>query len=154
MPRTDRASRIVAAPPTRVYEALTDAGALAAWLPPGGMTATFERFDLRPGGSYRLVLTYRDGSGSPGKSTADTDVVEARIVELVPGDRVVQEVDFESDDPAFHGTMTMMWQLTPAARGTRVDFVADGVPEGISAEGHAAGMTASLENLAHHVASG
>ena len=60
MRRTDTASRVMAAPPDRVYAALTDPHALTTWLPPTGMTGRFDRFDLRPGGSYRLVLTYDD----------------------------------------------------------------------------------------------
>lgn len=151
MPRTDKASRVIAASPPRVYAAFVDPEALAAWLPPHGMTARFERFDPRPGGSYRLVLTYADASGAPGKAAADTDIVEARFVDLVPDVRVVQEVDFVSDDPAFAGTMTMTWQLTAVDGGTRVDITADDVPDGISAEDHAAGLGSSLAKLAAHV---
>ena len=110
MPRTDRASRVIAAPPGRVWAALVDPEALMAWLPPGGMTGRFERFDARPGGSYRMVLTYSDASGAPGKATAESDIVEARFVDIVPGERVVQAVDFVSDDPAYAGTMTMTWR--------------------------------------------
>ena len=84
MPRTDRGSRVIVAPPERVYAALVDPEALPAWLPPGGMTGRFERFDARPGGSYRMVLTYADASGSPGKATADSDIVEARFIESSP----------------------------------------------------------------------
>jgi len=113
MPRTDRGSRVIAAPPGRVWAALVDPGALMAWLPPGEMTGRFERFDARPGGSYRMVLTYADASGAPGKATADSDVVEARFVDIVPGERVIQAVDFVSDDPAYAGTMTMTW-LAPS----------------------------------------
>jgi uncharacterized protein YndB with AHSA1/START domain len=39
---------VIAAPPERVWAALVDPGALLAWLPPGEMTGTFERFDVRP----------------------------------------------------------------------------------------------------------
>lgn len=151
MPRTDTASRVIAAPVEQVYAALVDRDALTAWLPPGGMTATFQHFDLRPGGSYRLTLTYTDPFGSPGKATADTDVVEARIVDVVPGERVVQAVDFPSDDPAFAGTMMMTWQVDAVDGGTRVTFTADDVPDGISAEDHAAGLSSSLENLGRYV---
>jgi uncharacterized protein YndB with AHSA1/START domain len=151
MPRTDTASRVVAAPPARVYAALVDDEALAAWLPPAGMTAQFERFDPRPGGSYRLVLTYTDASTASGKSTPDSDIVEARYVDLVPGARVVQAVDFASDDPAFAGTMTMTWEVRAVDGGARVDITADDVPDGISAEDHAAGLASSLANLAEYV---
>ena len=151
MGRTDTASRVIAAPPDRVYAALVDPDALAAWLPPAGMSGRFERFDARPGGSYRLVLTYDDASTAPGKATADSDTTEARFVAIVPGVRVVQAVDFVSDDPAYAGTMTMTWEVTGTKEGTRVDMRADDVPAGISAEDHAAGMASSLANLAAHV---
>ena len=152
MPRTDAASRVIAAPPDRVYRAFVDPEALVEWLPPTGMTGRFERFDPTPGGSYRLVLTYDDATGAPGKSSADADVVEARFVEVVPGVRVVQAVDFESDDPAFAGTMTMTWALTAVEGGTRVDITADDVPDGITAADHAEGIAASLANLAAYTA--
>src|SRR2546429_5485891 len=84
MPRTDRASRVIAAPPGRVWAALVDPGALMAWLPPAGMTGRFERFDARPGGSYRLVLTYSDASGAPGKATPESRNREARFVDILP----------------------------------------------------------------------
>ena len=122
-----------------------------AWLPPDGMTGRFERFDPRPGGSYRLVLTYTDASHAAGKATADSDIVEARFVDIVPGVRVVQAVDFVSDDPAFAGTMTMTWEVTAVDGGTRVDITADDVPDGISAEDHAAGLASSLANLADYL---
>jgi hypothetical protein len=64
-----------------------------------GYDGTFERFDPRPGGSYRLVLTYADASASRGKATADSDIVESRFIDLVPGVRIVQAVEFISDDP-------------------------------------------------------
>jgi uncharacterized protein YndB with AHSA1/START domain len=151
MPRTDTASRVIAAPPERVYAAFVDPEALTAWLPPDGMTASFERFDAWPGGSYRLVLTYADPSRARGKATADSDVVEARFVEVVPDARVVQEVDFVSDDAAFAGTMVMTWGVTAVDGGTRVDITADDVPDGISAEEHAVGLASSLANLAGYL---
>jgi len=151
MGRTDIATRLIAAPPDAVYAALVNPDALTSWLPPDGMTATMQRYDARPGGSYRMILRYADASGAPGKTTADADVVEARFVELVPGERVVQAVDFVSDDPAFHGTMTITWQVTAVDNGTRVEVRADDVPTGISAEDHAAGLRSSLANLAAYL---
>lgn len=115
------------------------------------MTAKFERFDATVGGSYRLVLTYPDTSDAPGKSTADSDIVEARFVEIVAGDRVVQEVDFVSDDPSFAGTMRMTWRVSGVDGSSMVEFVAENVPEGISATDHATGLSDSLANLARYV---
>ena len=153
MSRTDRASRVIHAPAARVFEALLDQEALEAWLPPKGMSARFERFDPTLGGSYRLVLTHADPTNAPGKSSDDSDVVEARYVEIVRNERVVQAVDFIAEDLDYAGTMTMTWALDAANDRTRVEITAEGVPDGISADDHAAGMTSSLDNLARYVES-
>jgi uncharacterized protein YndB with AHSA1/START domain len=151
MPRTDSASRVIVAPPDRVYAALVDPDALVRWLPPTGMSGRFDWFDARPGGSYRMVLTFTDASTAPGKATPDSDIVEARFVDIVPGVRVVQAVDFVADDPSYGGTMTMTWEFTATDGGTRVDIRADNVPAGINPKDHAAGLESSLANLAAHV---
>jgi uncharacterized protein YndB with AHSA1/START domain len=98
-----------------------------------------------------MVLTYADPSGSRGKSTADSDIVEARFVDIVPGVRVAYAVDFVSDDPAYADTMTMTWEVSTADGGTRVDITADDVPDVVSPEDHAAGLTSSLQNLADYL---
>ena len=151
MTRTDTAVRVISASPDRVFAALTDPDALAVWLPPDGMTGRFEHFDARPGGSYRLVLTYADASAARGKSSADSDVVDARFVEIAHGVRVVQRIEFVSEDPAFAGTMTMTWEITPVDAISRVDIRADDVPDGINPADHAAGLSSSLDNLAAYV---
>ena len=148
MSRTDRASLLIHADRERVFGALTSREALVRWLPPKGMHGRFERFDMREGGSYRLVLTYDDASDAPGKTSADSDVSEVRIVRIVPGERIVQEVGFETDDPAFQGTMRMEWTLRSGNEGTTVEFEARDVPEGIRARDHAEGLTSTLSNLA------
>lgn len=147
MPRTDQASRDIPASAERVYAALTDPEALAAWLPPAGMTGRFDHFDPRPGGTYRMTLTYQDPAGAPGKTTAHTDTIEARFIELVPDTRVTAEIDFKTDDPAFTGPMTTTWTLAPIPEGTRVTFTATNVPDAITAADHAEGMNSSLLNL-------
>lgn len=118
------------------------------------MTGELEHFDPRPGGSYRMTLTYFDAPASGGKTTADADVVAVRFVELVPPSLVVQAVEFVSDDPAYAGTMTMSWEIAAVAGGSRVMITADGVPDGIAAEDHAAGLRSSLDNLARFLEAG
>lgn len=147
MARTDSASRIVKAPLSRVFEALVDPEALVEWLPPDGMRGRFEHFDARPGGSFRMILTYTDPPAHGGKTDTDTDVVEGRFVEIVPDDRIVQTGEFDSDEPAFSGAMTTTWTVTRVDGGTRVEVRADDVPVGISAADHVAGMNSSLDNL-------
>ena len=142
---------MIPAPVSEVYAALVDPEALTAWVPPGEMNGTIERFEPRPGGSYRMVLRYPDHSPGQGKTTSDTDVVEARFIDLVPNTRVVYSVDFVSDDPDYNEAMTMSWEVTDTDGGTLVKITADNVPDAISAQDHAAGLKSSLEKLADYV---
>jgi uncharacterized protein YndB with AHSA1/START domain len=142
---------VIAVPSDRVFAALLDPEAIVEWLPPGDMTVTIERFDARPGGAHRMTLRYPDPSVASGKTTADTDVVEGHFVEIVPGTRVVQAVDFVSDDPSYRGTMIMTWELSGVGGGTRVRVTADKVADAISAGDHAAGLMSSLAKLADYL---
>lgn len=148
MPRLDRAVADVAAAPDVVYAAFVDADALGAWLPPDGMTGELTSFDAREGGGFTMALTYAEGAGGRGKTTADTDVTHVVIDELVPDERVVWGVEFESDDPDNAGRMTMTWTFTPRDGGTRVAIDATDVPPGIDPDVHQQGLAASLANLA------
>ena len=148
--RIDTASRVIGASAEAVYGAFADPAAWEQWLPPTGMTGKIEEFDFRENGRYRLALHYADGSGA-GKTTADEDVSEGTFIELLPNQRVVQRIEFESDDPAFAGVMRMTWSIEPLSDGVRVTLSAVNVPEGISPEDHAVGLQSTLENLARFV---
>ena len=108
-------------------------------------------FDFRAGGGYRMRLTYRDPTEGRGKTSRDSDEVEVRLIRIDPGLRIVQEVDFDSHDPSFSGTMKMTWILEPAKGGTLVEVRAENVPYGIRQEDHQAGLDSSLSNLARFV---
>ncbi|MCP3730535.1 SRPBCC domain-containing protein [Sphingomonas sp. MG17] len=149
-PGVDVAGRWIAASADAVYRALTDGAVVAQWLPPEGMTGEVAAFDARPGGCYDITLHYAEAG--PGKTDAGSDHVRGRFVELVPGARVIQTGEFDSDDPAFAGTMRMTWTLTAEAGGTRVEVRAEGVPSGIGADDHDAGLRSSLNNLAAFLA--
>lgn len=146
--RTDRASRIVRATPRTIYDAFVDPQAQAQWLPPTGMTGHFDAFEPWIGGRYRMTLRFAGPHATAGKTSADADTVEGRFVSLIPGERIVQTAEFESDDPAFAGTMTITWSLRAVTDGTEVTIIASDVPSGISAEDHAQGLASTLANLA------
>ncbi|OZM84316.1 SRPBCC family protein [Pseudonocardia sp. MH-G8] len=151
MGRTDRVSRMIAAPPEAVYTALLDRGSLEVWMPPDGMRGRIEHWDPRPGGGFRMVLTYLDPTDAPGKSSDATDVVDVGFAELVPPERVVQRAVFESDDPSYAGTMTMTWRLEAGGGATTVTVIAEDVPPGIDQAAHEIGIASSLANLASYV---
>lgn len=66
---------------------------------------------------------------------------------MVPGPRIVLAVDFVADDPCLVDTVTKAWEMT-AVEGGRNEATVEHVPDGASAEDHAAGLNPSLANLA------
>ena len=145
--------RHVRAPRARVYRALLDAGAIAAWRVPDGMTSVVHEFDAREGGSFRISLTY-DAPDRAGKTAAATDTYHGRFERLVPGERVVEVVEFETDDPALRGEMTITTTLANAGDGTDVSIVHEGLPDSVPAADNKAGTRMSLDNLARLVETG
>ena len=81
----------------------------------------------------------------------DADAAEVRFVELDRGRRIVQAVDFESDDVAYAGTMTMTWTFAPHPSGAEVSVDVTNAPPGVSDADHETGIHSSLANLAAYV---
>lgn len=154
MARRDQASRDLESTPARIYRALVDPDILVRWLPPPGAEAKIDAFEARPGGRFEITLTFTPDSGAAGKTTASTDVVKGRFVDLVPDRSISQEFTFESADPSFSGTMRMSWALKPSACGTTVSVTAEDVPPGISQDVHEAAMASSLASLEALLAAG
>ena len=147
--RTDTASRVIKAQPSAIYQAFINPEAWVAWLPPQGMSGQIQEFDPRPGGLYRMTLTYLDpANAGQGKTSELSDVIRGKFLEFVPDRKIVQGVEFVSDDPGFAEPMTMTWMIEAAPEGSDVTIVAQNVPSGISPEDHQAGMQSTLENLA------
>ena len=150
--RTDSASRVIAAQPEAIYEAFLNPDAWIEWVPPKGMRGWMHVFEPRVGGTYRMSLTHVDpGHSVAGKSSEHTDIVRGRFIELVPNERIVHAAEFESENRAFAGTMTMTWSLAALAAGTRVTILCENVPEGIRQQDHDAGLRSTLENLAEYI---
>ncbi|MBX6355769.1 MAG: SRPBCC domain-containing protein [Micromonosporaceae bacterium] len=137
----------VNAPRPAVYRALLDASAVAKWRVPAGMRGHVHELDPREGGRFRVSLTYQ-APDATGKSAAHTDTYHGYFQRLVPDEQVVEVLQFETDDPALQGTMTMTTTLTDANGGTDVLIVHEGVPDAIPAEANEAGTRMALANLA------
>jgi uncharacterized protein YndB with AHSA1/START domain len=143
-----RVTKIIKAPRAAVYRAFLDPDALAAWLPPAGMSGHVHVFEPRVGGEIRMSLRYRDPKNAPGKSAADTDTFRGRFAELVAHEKIVWIVEFESPDPAFAGEMTMITTLADTPGGTEIAMVCENIPKGISPDDNVMGCRSSLQNLA------
>lgn len=139
---------IIAGTPEAVFQAFCSAAAIVQWLPPGEMRCEVYAFEPAVGGRFELAMIYPKGRG---KSSADRDIVKGRFYELVPNARIVWKVQFESDDQAFGGEMTLVWTLKPEAAGTLVTVRCDDAPVGISAEDHEAGFRETLTKLKRFV---
>lgn len=143
------ASRIIRARPADVYAAFMDPQILVQWLPPGRMTGKILGFDPRVGGGYRMSLVYpADEPSFRGKTTAREDRVNVRFVDLVPAERIVEAVTFDTTDPALFGEMTIAITLKAVPGGTEVTFVCTDLPPGLRPEDNDAGTRQSLDQLA------
>ncbi|MFG1658330.1 SRPBCC family protein [Micromonospora chersina] len=143
-------SQLVKAPRSAVFRALLDPAAVAKWRVPTGMTGHVHEFVAREGGSLRVSLTY-EAPDNTGKSTGHTDTYHGQFVRIVPDQQVVEVVEFETDDPALRGAMTMTTTLTDVDGGTEVVVVHDGIPDVIPAEDNETGTRMALANLARLV---
>lgn len=144
---TTRLCRRIRAPRSVVYGVLVDAHSVQQWMVPDGMTSEVHVFDPREGGEFRISLTY-DLPTTVGKTSAQTDSFHGRFVELVPDSKVVQMVEFETDDPAMMGEMTISYVLADATDGTDLVGVHEGLPPGVSPADNELGWRISIDKLA------
>jgi uncharacterized protein YndB with AHSA1/START domain len=148
-----RVTRHVNAPRPAVYAALTHGDAVATWRVPAGMSAHVHEFDARPGGRFRISLSY-DAPDGVGKSEGRTDTYHGCFTELLVNERVVEQIEFETADAALATVMTMTTILTDADGGTDVTMLHDGIPDAIPASDNETGTRMALANLARLVESG
>jgi uncharacterized protein YndB with AHSA1/START domain len=121
----------LAAPPERVYAALTDAEALQAWYWPAAMSS--QAFsDPVVGGRFGIEA---DGAGFAG-----------RYIELDPPRRIVQSWLWRGDD---HGSRVTI-DLTPAGGGTDLTVVHDRV-DADTAELYRQGWASCLDRLTAYI---
>ena len=134
------------APRSRVYRALIDAQAVAVWMVPEGMTSYVHEFEPCEGGHFRISLTY-DAPTDTGKTSAQTDTYHGYFAPLVPGERVIEVMEFATDKPAMQGEMRVNF-CDAANGGTGLLATHSDLPPGLSPEDNALGWRMSLDKLA------
>lgn len=150
---TTQQTRHMTAPRSAVYQALLDAGAVAAWRVPNGMSSQVHEWEAREGGAFRVSLSYDLPTGT-GKTAEHTDTYHGRFVKLVPDQEVVEVLEFETPDPELRGEMTVTTTLTDTADGTDVLMVHEGIPDKIPPADNETGTRMALDNLARLVEAG
>jgi len=116
---------------------------------PDSLRLRVHMFDARAGGQLRISLTYPNAADAGrGKTSSDMDTYHGRFVELIPDEKIVEAIEFETQDPHFMGEMTMTVTLADVAGGTEVTLSYENVPAGIRPEDNEAGTRSSLQKLA------
>lgn len=100
--------RLIDGVPERVFGAFSDPAALARWWGPAGFTNTFQEFDFKPGGIWRLVMRSSDGTEYP---------MQKRFIEIAAPERI----DLQHLDPVHGFRMSMRFAAEGA--GTRVTWI-------------------------------
>lgn len=144
--RSITVSRIIEAPPKRVYEAFLDPDQLAQWLPPTGFSAEVHHLEPEVGGTYRMTFTGETEALAEYGSTFG-----GTYLELVPGERIVYTDEFETDDLEMAGEMTVTVTFEAVPEGTEVTARQTGIPESIPPSDANEGWLDSLSNLAELV---
>jgi uncharacterized protein YndB with AHSA1/START domain len=125
-------TRLLSAPPERVYQALTDARMLERWFP------SRVEADVRIGGKIRFwfeALERRDDK---------EHIREGVFRELVPGRKVTYTFSLPE------GETLVTWTLAPMGTGTELKLVHSGFREGPDSEmgEHSGGWAFYVGNLA------
>lgn len=134
------------APREKVYKALIDPEAIQKWRVPEGMTCRVHEFDVREGGKFRVSLTYDAPTGT-GKTTSQTDTYHGYFAKLVPNELIVEVIEFETDDPAMQGEMTITTTLTDINGRTELNAEHANLPPGLSPADNETGWRMALEKL-------
>jgi uncharacterized protein YndB with AHSA1/START domain len=111
-------TRLIDAPPERVFDAWTDPAQVVRWWGPRGFTTTTHKMDVRPGGVWRFVMHGSDGRDYQNKITYLEVVRPERLVYKHGGDKDVEPVSFQTTvtfNPQGKKTMVVMRAAFPTA---------------------------------------
>ena len=153
MDRTSINSKEIQADIETVWNAFTEKKALEYWLAPYGMTGKIHDFDLKVGGGYEMSLYYKDNK-TQGKTSGNEDRFSATFTEIKPFERIVQTINFQSDNSKFKDEMTMQVQLDKLdTNSTKVTIIFRNIPTGIDPKDNEDGTEQSLQKLTKFIES-
>lgn len=117
-------TRVIRAPPERVYKAFIDPDAMAKWLPPHGFTGKVNKMDARVGGKYNMTFT--------NFTTGSSHSFGGEFLELTPYSHIRYTDIF--DDPKTPGVIETIIEFTKIMSGTEVRITQKNVPSQIPLE--------------------
>lgn len=116
------ASRVIEAPPERVYEAFLDPDDIAVWSPPDGFSADVLGVEPEEDGSFQV-----ENIAETEEMEQHNHTFEGTYQELKRGEKIVWT---EEGD----GSSTVTVNLDTAPAGTEVTLRLEGIPKGVAEE--------------------
>lgn len=133
----------IAAPPRRVFQALTDAAELRQWFTDPSCPIHLWEMDARLGGRYR----YNTESGTAVVNNVREFACHGEIVEFDPPRVLAYSWIANWHVDKDHAT-TVRWELTPTAEGTRVTVSHSGLAnEEVARQDYGGGWVGVLQSL-------
>jgi uncharacterized protein YndB with AHSA1/START domain len=133
----------IAAPPERVFQALTNDRDLIRWFSDDSCPVKSWQMDARVGGAYR----YRTGKGSVVVNGVDEFECHGEILELVPP-RLLVYTWFGNWHENKSLRTVVRWELTPQLGGTHVKVTHSGLaPEAAALKDYSGGWPGVLRQL-------
>ena len=140
-------TRYIAAPRERVYRTFLQPRAVSTWMVPAGMSNRVHDFDSREGGYFRISLINTDG-GETGEPPDRMPPFHGQFTELIPNERIVAKLEFETSNPEMRGQMTITIALSDSNGGTELVVTQEGLPPAFPPAENIAGWEESLAQLA------
>lgn len=139
----------IAAPPERVFEALTNPAELAQWWGAEGLYRTEKwEVDLRPGGKWKSYIAAPEGGEMSDPRTPEPQTVGGEYITVDPP-RVLEF----TWSPSWDGfaTSTVRCEIEPTVSGSRLTLVHSGFATAEMTTGHGQGWVRVLGWLRGHV---
>jgi uncharacterized protein YndB with AHSA1/START domain len=140
-PLTLAMKRVLRAPRSRVFRALTEPDELAKWWGPRGFTAPSVEVDLRVGGSYRIAMQPPEG---------ELFYLTGEFREVDPPTRLVYTFRWEDPTPDDRETVVTL-SLRELGDDTELDFAQGTFATEERRALHRGGWTDSLDKLEKQV---
>ena len=129
--------RVFTASPEKIFNAFTDADAMASWLPPYGFVCRVHSMDFKVGGTYKMSFK--------NFTTGTSHSFGGQYLEIVTNELIRYSDQF--DDPNLPGQMITTIELKEVSCGTELFATQEGIPDVIPVEMCYLGWQESLDKL-------
>jgi uncharacterized protein YndB with AHSA1/START domain len=135
-------SRVIDAPRPLVFQAWTDPAQVACWWGPKGYTTVEYEMDIRPGGTYRLVMRSPEGTDQRKRGT---------YREIVEPERIVFTFAWEAPDGSLGLELLVTVTFEVLGSRTRLTLRQSGFDTVEWRDSHLGGWTSCLERFGEYM---